>query len=93
MLKANGIEKPDVKGLGLQEVLIPRKGMLENMPDGNKNKEAKKYYEQILKIAYPNIEYNIVMNYLRNVDYNRYGFFLKILMLQLIMLDHLTSTK
>ena len=77
LLKANGIEKPDVKGLGLQEVLIPRKGMLENMPDGNKNKEAKKYYVQILKIAYPNIEYNIVMNFLRNVDYNGYGFFLK----------------
>ena len=51
--------------------------MLENMPDGNKNKEAKKYYEQILKIACPNIEYNIVMNFLRNVDYNGYGFFLK----------------
>merc|ERR1711891_133947 len=50
--------------------------MLENIPDANKNKEATKYYEQKFKIACPNMDYATVMKFLRNVDYNGYGFFL-----------------
>ena len=75
LLNANELEKCNVKAISFLEVKIPQKEMLENMPDGNK--EAETYYEQIFKIACPNIDYGAVMNFLRGVDYNRYGFFLK----------------
>merc|ERR1712030_36370 len=64
LLAGNGFEQPNVKGVGLQVVEIPKQDMLENMPDANKNKETKKYYEQSFKIACPNIEYSTVMDFL-----------------------------
>jgi hypothetical protein len=51
--------------------------MLENMPDRNMNKEAEIYFKQVFKIACPNVDYSIVMDFLRKVDYNGYGFYLK----------------
>lgn len=75
LLNANEIEKCIVKAISFLEVKIPQKAMLEKMSDGNK--EAETYYEQTFKIACPNIDYVAVMNFLRGVDYNRYGFFLK----------------
>ena len=76
-LNANGLEKCIVNGICFKEVEILNKEMLHNMPDRNKNKEAKIYYEQQFKIACPNVDYSKVMNFLRNVDYNGYGYFLK----------------
>ena len=102
LLAGNGFEQPNVKGVGLQVVEIPKQDMLENMPDANKNKETKKYYEQSFKIACPNIEYSTVMKFLRNVDYNGYGFFLKDLDVTMDYagsfdkykcIDHLTSVE
>ena len=61
LLAGNGFEQPNVKGVGLQVVEIPKQDMLENIPDANKNKETKKYYEQSFKIACPNIEYSTVV--------------------------------
>ena len=77
LLDANGLEKCIVKATGMNKVGIYKEEMLQNMPDDNKNKEAKEYYEQIWKIACPNLNYVTVMEFLRKVDYNGYGFFLK----------------
>ena len=77
LLAVNGFIKPNVKAIGIYEVKVCKEEMLENIPDANKNKEATKYYEQKFKIACPNMDYATVMNFLRNVDYNGYGFFLK----------------
>ena len=77
LLSANGFIKLNVKATGMDEVLVCKEEMLENIPDANPNKEATKYYEQKFKIACPNMDYATVMNFLRNVDYNGYGFFLK----------------
>ena len=76
LLSAYGIEKPNVKATGMNTVRIYKEEMLQNIPDDNKNKEAKEYYEQIWKIACPNVNYSTVMEFLRKVDYNGYGFFL-----------------
>ena len=77
LLDANGLGKCIVKATGMNKVGIYKEEMLQNMPDDNKNKEAKEYYEQIWKIACPNVNYVTVMEFLRKVDYNGYGFFLK----------------
>ena len=77
LLAVNGFIKPNVKAIGMDEVEVCKEEMLENIPDANKNKEATKYYEQKFKIACPNMDYATVMKFLRNVDYNDYGFFLK----------------
>ena len=77
LLSAYGIEKPNVKATGMNKVGMYKEEMLQNIPDDNKNKEAKEYYEQIWKIACPNVNYSTVMEFLRKVDYNGYGFFLK----------------
>ena len=77
LLAVNGFIKPNVKAIGMDEVEVCKEEMLENIPDANKNKEATKYYEQKFKIACPNMDYATVMKFLRNVDYNGYGFFLK----------------
>ena len=37
--------------------------MFKNMPDINKNKEVETYYEQIFKIACPNVDYDAVMQF------------------------------
>ena len=68
LLAANGFIKPIVKAVGMDEVLVCKEEMLENIPDANKNKEATKYYEQKFKIACPNMDYATVMNFIRNVD-------------------------
>ena len=77
LLAVNGFINPIVKAIGMDDVEVCKEEMLENIPDANKNKEATKYYEQKFKIACPNMAYATVMNFLRNVDYNGYGFFLK----------------
>ena len=47
------------------------------MLDKIMNKEVENYYEQLFKIACPNLDYDAVMQFLRFTDYNSYGFFLK----------------
>ena len=74
LLAAYGLEKCVVKATAMDEVGVCKQEMLENIPDVNKNKEATKYYKQSWKIATPNIDYSTVMEFLRNVDYNGYGF-------------------
>ena len=76
LLAAYGLEKCVVKATGMDKVGVCKQEMIENIPDVNKNKEATKYYKQSWKIACPNIDYSTVMEFLRNVDYNGYGFFL-----------------
>ena len=46
LLSANWFEKPNVKATAMDEVGNPKEEILENIPDGDKNKEATKYYEQ-----------------------------------------------
>ena len=76
LLAANDLENCVVKAITFYKV-IPEEDMLGNMPDRNKNKEVETYYEQVFKIACPNVDYDAVMQFLRYVDYNSYGFFLK----------------
>ena len=76
LLVANDLEKCVVKAIFFSKV-TPEENMLENMPDKIKNKEVESYYEQVFKIACPNVDYDAVMQFLRYGDYNSYGFFLK----------------
>ena len=82
------------------EVRILNEEMLDNMPDQNNNKEAEIYFEQVFKIACPDVNYSKVMDFLRKVDYNGYGFYLKDVDITLDysgsfdkykVIDHLTS--
>ena len=78
LLAANGFEKPIVKGVSLEKVHHgnPPEEMLKRMPNADFDKIAVVYYIQEYKIATPNIDYAIVMKFLRNVNYKGYGFFL-----------------
>ena len=78
LLDANGLEKCIVKAVRLDKLLhgnLPEE-MLKRMPNADFDKSAEKYYIQEYKIATPNINYATVMNFLRNVNYKGYGFFL-----------------
>ena len=77
ILSANGLEKCTVKAVGFGEILLPNEKMRKNMPNRNEEKQEERYYIQEFKVACPNKDYSTVMNFLRSVDYNGYGFFLK----------------
>ena len=68
LLSANGFVKLNVKATGMDEVLVCKEEMLENIPDANPNKEVTKFYEQKFKIACPNMDYATVMNFLRKFE-------------------------
>jgi len=100
LLNSNGLEKCIVKGISFLKVKVLKEEMLDNMPDRNANKEAEMYFEQVFKIACPNMDYSRVMDFLRKVDYNGYGFYLKDVDITLdycgsfdkyMVIDHLTS--
>merc|ERR1712215_219580 len=78
LLSANGFEKTNVKGVRLEKVHHgnPTEEMLKRMPNADFDKIAVVYYIQDYKIATPNIDYATVMEFLRNVNYKGYGFFL-----------------
>ena len=78
LLAVNGFEKPNVKAVSLNKLHHgnPPEEMLKRMPNTDFDKIADVYYIQEYKIATPNIEYATVMNFLRNVNYKGYGFFL-----------------
>ena len=78
LLAVNGFEKPIVKAVSLNKLHHgnPPEEMLKRMPNADFDKIANVYYIQEYKIATPNIEYATVMNFLRNVNYKGYGFFL-----------------
>ena len=78
LLSANGFEKPNVKGVRLEKVHHgnPPEEMLKRMPYADFDKIAEVYYIQEYKIATPNVNYVTVMEFLRNVNYKGYGFFL-----------------
>ena len=46
LLSANGFIKPNVKAIGMDDVLVCKEEMLKNIPTANPNKEATIYYEQ-----------------------------------------------
>ena len=77
LLEANGLEKCNVKAVVFSESLFPNEKMIKNMPNRNEEKQAERYYIQEFKVACPNKDYSTVMNFLRSVDYNGYGIFLK----------------
>ena len=77
LLEANGLEKCIVKAVHFSETLFPNEKMRKNMPNQNEEKQAERYYIQEFKVACPNKDYSTVMNFLRSVDYNGYGIFLK----------------
>ena len=102
LLIANGFEKCIVKGISFKEVKNLKEEMLDNIPDRNRNKEAEIYFEQVFKIACPNVDYSKVMDFLRKFDYNGYGYYLKDVDITLDysgsfdkykVIDHLTSFK
>ena len=74
ILNANGLEKCDVKAIIFKQLKEehPPEEMLENMPDRNTEKNANIYFYQDFKIACPNIEYSIIIDFLRNVNYKGY---------------------
>ena len=76
LINSKRLEKCTVKGISFLEVKVLKEEMLHNMPDQNANKEAEMYFEQVFKIACANVDYFKVMDFLRKVDYNGYGFYL-----------------
>ena len=51
--------------------------MVDRMPCRNLDEIAPTYYSQEFKIACPNLDYKLVMDFIRNGGYNGRGFFLK----------------
>ena len=79
ILDSYKLEKCIVKAIAFTKLIgiDPPEDMLESMPDRNINKTADFYYYQDFKIACPNIDYSLVMDFARNADYNGIGFFIK----------------
>ena len=77
LLDANGLKKCIVKAIHFVRCNNPPREMIERMPQGNAGTKADGYYYQEYKVACPNLEYTMVMKFIREVDYNRIGFFLK----------------
>ena len=55
----------------------PPKNTLDQMPFRDIEKVADHYFYQEFKIACPNLEYNSVMNFIRNAPYSTIGMFIK----------------
>ena len=78
LLNAHGLEKCKVKAVAFTKLKdVPYTEMLNRMPFRNMEKLAGSYYFQEYKIACPNVEYTIVMGFIRNASYNTIGMFLK----------------
>ena len=79
LLNAHGLTKCNVKAVAFSKLngSEPPQDMLVRMPHRNIDKKANCYFYQEYKIACPNLAYNDVMDFVRNVDYNGIGFFLK----------------
>ena len=77
LLVVYGLEKFNVKALDLVQVADVSVDMLERMPQRDTGRETKYYYYQEYKIVCSNIEYSIVMEFLRSASYNGIVFFLK----------------
>ena len=77
LLDVHGLTKCIVKAVVFTPCYNPPLEMIEKMPQRDVEKRADRYHYQDYKIACPNIEYTAVMKFIREVDYNRVGFFLK----------------
>ena len=79
LLDAHGLTKCNVKAVAFSKLneSEPPQDMLVRMSHRNIDKKANCYFYQEYKIACPNLAYNDVMDFIRNVDYNGIGFFLK----------------
>ena len=78
LLDAHGLEKCNVKAVAFIKVKdVPCPLMLEKMPLRDLEKTVDTYYLQEYKVACPNVDYSIVMDFIRSMSYNMIGMFLK----------------
>ena len=78
LLNIHGLEKCDVKAISLTRLKKdPPTHILIKTPDLQQDVEDVVYFAQDFKIATPNLEYNLVMSFVRSCCYNENGFFLK----------------
>ena len=77
LLDAHGLKKCVVKAVVFSPCHNPSSEMIQRMPQRDIAKEATMYHYQEYKVACPNIEYEVVMKFIRGKDYKRVGFHLK----------------
>ena len=77
LLNREGLSKCCVKAVGFAKVTNPEEYMLHKMPYRDELKQADNYYVQEYKIACPNIDYEIVMAFIRSGVYNVAGMFVR----------------
>ena len=78
LLDAHGLQKCKVKAVAFVRVSgVPPTFMLEKMPFQTGENTVGLYYYQEYKIACPDVEYSIVLDFIRNAPYNNIGMFIK----------------
>ncbi len=78
LLNDRGLVKCNVKAITLTRLKeTPPTDILEKTPDLQRNFKDVVYYAQDFKIATPNLEYELIMSFVRSYCYNANGFFLK----------------
>ena len=78
LLDAHGLRKCIVKAVAFTKVNgVPPSFMLEKMPFRTKENTVAAYYYQEYKIGCPDVEYSVVLDFIRNASYNNIGMFIK----------------
>ena len=78
LLDVRGLQKCKVKAICCSKVTEePAEKMIAVMPYVNPKKQIEHYYYQEFKVACPDIEFDLVMTFIRSKEYNNIGMFLK----------------
>lgn len=78
LMDAHGIKSCIVKATNFSKLSKPPTGpLLEYMPYRNPTKIPKDYYVQEFKVACPNVDYKLIIDFLRSTAYNTIGMVLK----------------
>ena len=77
LLKDYGLEKCNVKAVGFAKTGCPNSCMMDIMPNTDDSKEASCFFVQEFKVACPNVEYDVVMRFIRSNCYRVIGMVLK----------------
>ena len=78
LLKMHGLNKCNVKAITFSRLRDDVSAKhLEKTPDLKSEYQNVVYYAQDFKIATPNLDYDLVMDFIRSSCYNDYGYFLK----------------
>ena len=78
LLDARGLKKCTVKAIGIRKTQVSTSvEMVRKMPYRNDNKDIGDYFIQEYKVATPNHNYDDVLKFLREMEYNSLGMFVK----------------